>query len=82
MTKHFELSPFHHCLHNWATKGLGKPLLHVDIHGKMDRKNDCEIDVGIMAMEVHWYGDALIQKIKQFFEKEGDIFKGIKFGQF
>jgi len=54
MKKHFELSPFHNCLHNWASKGLGKPLMHVDIHGKMDRQHNCEIEVGIMSMEAHW----------------------------
>lgn len=40
----------------------------------MDREKDCDIDVGIRCMEVHWEGDPLISKIKQFFAKNGNIF--------
>ena len=51
MKKHFVNSPFHQALHYWAIMNKELPLLHVDIHGKMDRENNCEIDVGIMSIE-------------------------------
>ncbi len=33
----FEKNPFHQSLHHWATINKNKPLLHVDVHGKMNR---------------------------------------------
>jgi hypothetical protein len=54
-------------LHAWALKHEKVPILHVDIHGKLNRKNDCEIDVGIRAMEVHWENDPLLLTFKQYF---------------
>ena len=54
----------------------------MDIHGKMDRKENCEVDVGLRSMEAHWEGDALVKKIRVFFEKEENIFKGYKFGNY
>jgi hypothetical protein len=33
----FEKSAFHWSLHAWAKANAGKPLLHVDVHGKADR---------------------------------------------
>lgn len=39
-------SPFHKVLHAWASANAGRPLLHVDIHGKMDRKDNYELDLG------------------------------------
>lgn len=50
LKQHFSKSPFHQSLHHWALKSQGRPLLHVDIHGKLDRQNDCNIDVGIRSM--------------------------------
>ena len=40
-------SPFHRMLHAWALKHPGIPLLHIDIHGKMDRKDSYELDLGV-----------------------------------
>jgi hypothetical protein len=53
--------------------------LHIDIHGKADRKDSCDIDVGIKSMEKHWKGDCLSTKIRHFFEHHGKIFEGYKF---
>lgn len=82
LKKHFPHHPFHQSLHNWASKNEGRPILHVDIHGKMNRKNNCEIDVGIRSMEAHWDGDSLVKKIRMFFIEHGKIFEGMKFGDF
>ena len=46
----FKKNPFHQSLHYWALKNQGKEILHVDIHGKMNRKNNCEIDVGMVSL--------------------------------
>ena len=34
---------FHLSLHAWAMKHGNVPILHIDIHGKLNRKKDCEI---------------------------------------
>jgi hypothetical protein len=44
------ISPFHRLLHAWAFANIGTPLLHVDIHGKMDRKENYDLDLGISCM--------------------------------
>ena len=82
LEKHFKYSPFHQALHQWALINQGYPLFHVDIHGKMNRPNNCEIDVGIKSMEVLWEGDPLVTKIRSFFAKEGNVFEGLKFKGF
>ena len=73
-------SPFHQSLHFWALKHSKVPILHVDVHGKLNRKNNCEVDVGIRSMEVHWENDPLINSFKPYFEgKMSKIFEGHKF---
>jgi hypothetical protein len=37
LKQHFRDHPFHQALHNWAYLNSELPLLHIDIHGKMDR---------------------------------------------
>ena len=50
-------SPWHSCLHAWkAANGFGSTercpqLMHVDVHGKMDRAESMAIDVGMLPME-------------------------------
>ncbi len=82
LKQHFPKSPFHQSLHHWVLKSQGRPLLHVDIHGKLDRQNDCNIDVGIRSMEAHWDNDPLIQKIHIFFKQNNPLFSEYKFGKF
>ena len=77
LEEHFGESPFHQALHYWARASRDQPLLHVDIHGKTDREKDCDIDVGIKCMEVHWKGDNLIKEIRQFFDYFGNIFADV-----
>lgn len=47
-------SPFHRVLHAWQLANLGLPLLHVDIHGKMDRKDSYDLDLGVACLHKHW----------------------------
>ena len=37
MKQQFADSPFHQALQCWALLNQEQPILHVDIHGKMDR---------------------------------------------
>ena len=34
-------SQFHQSLHAWGLKNQNMPLMHVDIHGKLNRDNNC-----------------------------------------
>ena len=54
---HVSESPFHRMLHAWASANAGTPLMHVDIHGKMDRKDSYELDLGVSCMYKHWDKD-------------------------
>ncbi len=48
-------SPFHQALHAFSLRFPPEvPLLHVDIHGKMDRKHNCEIEVGLEPLRQLW----------------------------
>jgi hypothetical protein len=47
-------SPFHRLLHAWASANPGLPLMHIDIHGKMDRKDSYELDLGGSCLYKHW----------------------------
>ena len=73
------LSPWHSALHAFraaasAAVGAGAdapptasggyaPLVHIDIHGKMDRANNMDIDVGMGPMEEDW-GEGATELIK------------------
>jgi hypothetical protein len=46
----FEHSSFHQCLHKFIQENKDLPLLHIDIHGKKDRKNNSDIDLGVKAI--------------------------------
>jgi hypothetical protein len=43
-------SPFHRMLHAWALGNQEVPLMHIDIHGKMDRKDTYELDLGVESL--------------------------------
>lgn len=47
-------SQFHRVLHAWQLQNPDTPLLHVDIHGKMDRKDSYELDLGVQCIYKHW----------------------------
>ena len=47
-------SPFHRVLHAWSAANIGTPLMHIDIHGKMDRKDNYELDLGIQCLWKHF----------------------------
>eukprot|EP01060_Flectonema_neradi_P008120 TRINITY_DN1579_c0_g1_i1.p1 TRINITY_DN1579_c0_g1~~TRINITY_DN1579_c0_g1_i1.p1 ORF type:complete len:406 (+),score=63.90 TRINITY_DN1579_c0_g1_i1:40-1218(+) len=52
----FDKSDWHQTLIKWkkSFEGTGIPLLHIDVHGKVDRKDNLAIDVGCGAMEELW----------------------------
>mmetsp|Transcript_15940 Transcript_15940/g.24827 ORF Transcript_15940/g.24827 Transcript_15940/m.24827 type:complete len:252 (+) Transcript_15940:357-1112(+) len=59
------LSPWHHALHTFdehfrSDPAEKTPIFHVDIHGKMDRKDNLDLDIGMGPMENCWAlkGDA------------------------
>ena len=52
----FEHSMFHASLHKFIMNNKGKPLFHLDIHGKKDRKRNSDIDLGTES--IAWYIDA------------------------
>jgi hypothetical protein len=81
LPKMFADNPFHQSLHKWANINPERPLFHVDIHGKCDRENNCEVDVGICSMDVLWENDPLGHKIRVFFEQHGNIFGELKFNK-
>lgn len=71
-------SPFHQLLHEFQVRnaGEGKPLFHIDVHGKLDRKDSYELDLGVSCLLKHWdqYGEsdflvAFINNLKTGFDK-------------
>ena len=54
LESHFKSSPFHQCLHHWAASNPELPLLHIDLHGKLNQPKDCFIDIGTTSMQVVW----------------------------
>jgi len=51
-----ETSPFHQAIHRFIEehKDSKVPLLHIDIHGKMDRRSDLNMDIGTTALRNYW----------------------------
>jgi len=51
-------SPFHKALHHFTDKfrERGTPLLHLDFHGKKNRKNNLNLDIGSTALRNDWWG--------------------------
>ena len=49
--------------HAWILNNPGIPLMHVDIHGKMDRKDSYELDLGVACMYKHWDKDLEFQQM-------------------
>ena len=75
-------------LHAWALANHEKPLLHIDIHGKMDRKDTYELDLGIQCIYKHFgkrneteFIDAFIGSLTEGFNKALmplETYKGFK----
>ena len=72
MRKHLPDSSFHCALHRFVSEFPDQPLLHVDLHGKVDRKDNLEIDLGIAPMEEEWDERGLVKEIKQTMKQELD----------
>jgi hypothetical protein len=69
-------SPFHRMLHAWALGNQGKPLMHIDIHGKMDRKDTYELDLGVQPFYKHFsphgeqdFIDAFVGSLTEGFDR-------------
>lgn len=57
-----------------------KTLFHIDIHGKCNRKNNSDMDLGTMPMTWLWpkeseFQDNLVESLKNGFDQ---VFKNIK----
>eukprot|EP01043_Picozoa_sp_COSAG02_P009798 COSAG02_NODE_336_length_24344_cov_63.239101_17_plen_669_part_00 len=53
-------SPFHRGLIRFKQRDYGAmPRFHIDVHGKIDRKTNLDLDVGLGPMEQHWDEDGM-----------------------
>lgn len=64
--KQFPQSPFHEALEYFKHFGRENklPLLHIDMHGKKNRKTNMDLDVGFKAMETHWKDQSFVKWLK------------------
>lgn len=46
-TPNLNESPFHQILHKFCVINKDLPIFHVDVHGKMDRKDCYDLDLGV-----------------------------------
>jgi hypothetical protein len=51
--------------------------MHVDIHGKMDRKDNYELDLGISCLYKHWEGHEEREFLNAFNQRLTDGFNKI-----
>ena len=49
-------SPFHQTMHKFILAHPSKPIFHIDIHGKFDRKADFDLDLGVSCLHRVWKG--------------------------
>jgi hypothetical protein len=49
-----EHSAFHQSLHKWINNNPNKPLLHFDIHGRIDYLDKAQVDVGVSSIN-EWF---------------------------
>ena len=47
-------SAFHRSLHLFMQKNQGKPLLHFDLHGSLDRYYTADVEIGVDSVESLW----------------------------
>ncbi|KAK3090184.1 hypothetical protein FSP39_009835 [Pinctada imbricata] len=64
--KQFPNSPFHEALVQFKKYGqLNKfPIMHVDVHGKKNRKTNMDLDIGFKALENHWPEQSFVKWLK------------------
>jgi hypothetical protein len=66
----------------WRLRGLiliGVPKLHVDVHGKVDRKDNLNLDLGIRPMEVLWpHEDEIVTMKWRFVNEFKKVLDGIE----
>jgi len=50
--QNLEKSPFHLAIHYFCEhfRSQNVPIMHIDLHGKLDRKTDLNMDIGTQAM--------------------------------
>eukprot|EP01043_Picozoa_sp_COSAG02_P011196 COSAG02_NODE_408_length_22892_cov_35.212785_22_plen_703_part_00 len=62
-------SPFHRGLLRFKQRDYsGLPCFHIDVHGKMDRKKNLDLDVGMGPMEEHWQEEGF-EMLKEHMEE-------------
>ncbi|KAF0984302.1 hypothetical protein FDP41_007479 [Naegleria fowleri] len=69
MPEQYSLSPFHLFLHKFKKLYNGIPMLHVDIHGKVNRRDNRNIDVGFAPMMEFWSNSIHAKILKDDFCK-------------
>lgn len=72
--KHFASSPFHCALHAFTQKFENKPVLHIDLHGKVNRRGNRNIDMGIKPMIRLFKQPSLVAAMRREFKKKIDAF--------
>ncbi|XP_067677056.1 uncharacterized protein [Haliotis asinina] len=67
----FGLSPWHQALESFGSYGcdVKQPILHVDIHGKRDRKGDLALDVGMGGMKALWKDKEIVTRLRKGYEQ-------------
>ena len=64
--KQFPHSPFHEALVQFKKYGACNkfPIMHVDVHGKKNRKSNMDLDIGFKAMENNWPEASFVKWLK------------------
>ena len=63
-------SPWHRALLRFKQRGEAarRPMFHIDVHGKKDRKKNLDLDIGMGPMEEHWDEDGM-EQLKEHLEE-------------
>ena len=71
-------SPWHRALMRFKQRGgaAKRPMFHIDVHGKKDRKKNLDLDIGMGPMEEHWDEDGMEQLKEHLEEAFTKVFAG------
>lgn len=79
LASQFASSPWHQALHQFKQKFASMPLLHIDVHGKKNRENNRDLDLGMNPMECLWPKQLQFAKLKQVLH--ANLSKAVQNGQ-
>ncbi|XP_046326633.2 uncharacterized protein LOC124111097 [Haliotis rufescens] len=67
----FPVCPWHQALESFRSYGcdVKLPLLHVDIHGKRDRRSDLALDVGLGGMKAYCKDKEMVTRLMKCYEE-------------